>query len=159
MADNVLTGAIAIIRVRGTAIGRMRTFSITENLDRGTVKGIGTIYTIEAPVIGHAGSGRADFYTVDYTKSPFVDAIRRDVQTNQQFQDQLTLLEGGFTLDLFKKFSDVVDPDTGLVVPQVEPFASVTRVLINSDGFDISEGAVSGRNISFIFLDPIIKRK
>jgi len=154
----VYTGAIALIRVRGTAIGHMRNFNITENFELGTVKGIGTIYTIEAPVVGHAGTGNANFYTIDYTTSPFVESIRRNMQTAQQFQDQLTLLDSSFTLDLFKKESDVVDPDTGLAVPKLSPFASVTKVIINSDGFDISEGSVSGRNISFIFLDPILKR-
>lgn len=153
----VLNGAIAIIRIAGTVVGRMRNIRATENISRADVGGIGTIFTIEAPVVKHSGTLSCDFYEVDYKLSPIANAIRRDVQTNQQFQDQLTLIEGGITLDIFKKISDLsVDPSTGLVIPQVVPYASIRRVLIESDGFDISEGAVAGRSGSFRFLDPII---
>jgi hypothetical protein len=155
----VLTGAIAIVRVSGTVIGRMRTIRVNENLGRGSVSGIGTIFELEAPVLQHRGTVTCDFYEVDFTISPITNAIRRDVQTNQQFQDQLCLLEGGVQVDIFKKISDVLDPNTGLVIPDVQPYATITRVLIDSEGFDIAEGSIAGRNQTFRFLDPILRRQ
>jgi hypothetical protein len=155
----VLTGAIALVKVRGDVVGRLRSISVQENLGRGTVKGIGSIYTIEAPIIDHAGTITVEAYEVDWKLSPITGAILRQVQTNQQFQDQLTLLEGGVQIDIFKKVLDIQDPNTGLVIPGIEPFATITRVLIDGEGFDISEGAIAGRRQSFRFLDPILIRK
>ena len=154
----VLTGAIALVKVAGTVVGRMRNISATENISRGEVSGLGTIFTIEAPAIRHSGTVSVDFYEVDFTLSPIANAIRRDVQTNQEFQDQLTLLENGIQLDIFRKIQDIIDPNTGLVIPKVVPYATITRLLIESDGFNISEGTVAGHSQSFRFLDPILKR-
>lgn len=159
MADKVLTGAIAIVRVNGTVVGRMRNIRATENISRSDVSGLGTIFTIEAPVVRHGGTLSCSFYEIDFTTSPIANAIRRDVQTNQQFQDQLTLLNpDGITLDIFRKVQDIIDPSTGLVKPKVVPYASITRLLLESEGFDISEGSVAGRDQSFRFLDPILRR-
>jgi hypothetical protein len=155
--ETVLTGAIAIIRVAGTVVGRMRTISVNENISRGEVSGIGTIFTIEAPPLRHGGTVSCDFYEVDFTRSPIANAIRRDVQTNQQFQDQLCLLENGVQIDIFRKIRDVLD-DNGLVIPAVIPMVTLTRVLIDGDGFNIAEGAIAGHNQSFRFLDPILRR-
>lgn len=154
----VLTGAIAIVRVAGTVVGRMRSIRVTENISRADVSGLGTIFTIEAPAVRHSGTLSASFYEIDFKLSPIANAIRRDVATNQEFQDQLCLLENGVQIDIFKKERDIIDPATGLVVPKVTPYATITRVLIESDGFDINEGAVAGRDQSFRFLDPVLLR-
>jgi hypothetical protein len=159
MANNVLTGAIALVKVSGTIVGRMKNIRATENISRGDVRGLGTIYTIEAPVVGHAGSLSCSFYEIDFTISPIANAIRRDVQTNQQFQDQLCLLDPqGITLDIFKKVQDVIDAD-GFVIPKAVPYASITRLLLDSESFDISEGAIANRDQTFRFLDPIKRPK
>ena len=151
----VLTGALAVIRVNGTAVGRMRNIRVSENVTRGDVRGIGTLLTVEAPPTGWAGSITCDFYEINFKDTGIERAIRRDVQTNQDFENQLLLNPDGVQIDIFKKIEDVVDPNTGLKRATVQPYAIIKRCLITDEGFDITEGAVSGHNQSFKFLDPI----
>lgn len=159
MADRAMHGALAIIRKNGTAIGRMRNVRWTENLTRADVRGLGTILVQEAPVVSHAGTLSCDFYEVDFSKTGIPEAIRRDVQTNQEFEDNVLLNYDGIQLDIFKKVEDVVDPNTGLKKAKVVPHAIIRRLLIESEGADISEGAISGHNQSFKYLDPVIYPK
>lgn len=151
-----LTGSLAIVRYKGTTIGLMKNISVTESFQRADVQGLGTILTSEAPTTSWRGSLQCSFYEFDFSKSGIPDALRRDVQTSQQFEDQLMLDNDGIQVDIYKKVSDIVDPTTGLIKAKVTPFAIVKRLLIESDGFDISEGQVAGHNQSFRFLDPII---
>lgn len=159
MADKVMHGALAIVRKNGTAIGRMRNVRWTENLRRADVRGLGTILVAEAPVVEHSGTLTCDFYEVDFSKTGLPEAIRRDVQTNQEFEDNVLLNYDGIQLDIFKKVEDVVDPATGLKKAKAVPYAVVRRLLIESEGGDISEGAISGHNQSFKYLDPVIYPK
>lgn len=155
--EGVLTGALALIKVNGTVVGRMRNIRATETIQRGTVKGIGTILTIEAPPIDWAGSLTCDFYEIDFTNTGIDKAILRNVQTNQEFEDNLLLNSDGVQIDVFKKIQDVIDPNTGKRKATTKPYAIIKRCFIESDGFDISEGAISGHNQGFKFLDPIIR--
>lgn len=153
--DKTMHGALAIIRKNGTAIGKMRNVRWTENLRRADVRGLGTIIVQEAPVVEHGGTLTCDFYEVDFSRTGIPGAIRRDVQTNQQFEDQV-LLDDGIQLDIFKRVEDAVDANTGLKTTKAQPYAIIKQLLLESEGADISEGAISGHNQSFKFLSPII---
>lgn len=154
--SKVMHGALAVIRKNGTPIGRMRNVRWTENTRRGDVRGIGRLTLAEAPALEHGGTLTCDFYEVDFSTTGVPDAIRRDVQTTQEFEDQLLLDHDGVQIDIFKKVKDVVDPETGLIRSTVQPYAIIKRLLIESEGADITEGAISGHNQSFRYLDPIV---
>lgn len=165
----LLTAAVAIIKVKGQPVGLMRNISINENITRVVVKGLGTIMPVEAPVTSWAGTLSCSFFEIDFKQSGIKDALRRDVgdangrsqmatgnnQTN--FEDQLVLDSEGVQLDLYKKIKDVIDPTTKLITPKVEPYAIISRCLIEGDGITVDEGNVSGRNQSFVYLDPIVR--
>lgn len=150
----IFTGALAVIRQNGSAIGRMRNIRWTEDVGRGEVRGIGTTLTSEVPALSWGGRGSADFYEVDFTTTG-IGGIRRDVKTNQDFDDQLMLEGDGLQLDIFKKETDFVDPNTGLKVPKAVPYAVLGQLYLESEGADITEGAISGHQISFRYLFPI----
>lgn len=154
--DRVMTGALGIIKKNGTVIGKMRNIRWSENFNRGDVQGIGTILKQEAPVLKHAGTWSCDFYEVDYKKTGIPDVIRRDVQTNQDFEDNIILNHDGVQVDIFKKVEDFIDPNTGLKKAKADTYAIIKRLLIDTEGADITEGVVSGHQQSGIFLDPII---
>jgi hypothetical protein len=150
----VFTGALAIIRKNGTPIGKMRNIRWTEDIGRGEVRGIGTTLTSEAPALSWAGRGSCEFYSVDFTTTG-LGGIKRAVKTNQEFDDQLMLEGDGLQLDIFKKVADIIDPDTGNVIPKAEPYATLAQVFIESEDGDVTEGAISGQNQSFRYLSPI----
>jgi len=156
MANEVLHGALAIIRSKGQVIGKMRNIRATENMRRVDVRGLGTILNQESPVVEWSGTLSCSFYEITFKDQGLPNAVRRDVQTKQEFEDNLLLDHDGIQIDIFKKVEDFIDPTTKLIKAKAEPYAVVTRLLIESEDFDISEGTVSGHNQSFRFLDPIL---
>lgn len=168
--EPVLTGAIAIIKVNGNPIGLMRSIRINESTRRVPVRGLGSIIPKEAPVVEWAGSVSCSFFEINYEKSGVPDAIRRDVgvgnavsqiatgNNQANFEDDLVLRVDGVQLDIYKKLKDVINSD-GLIVPKVKPYAVVGRCLIESDNINIDEGNVSGRDQSFMYLDPVVRNK
>lgn len=154
----VMHGALAIIRRNGTPIGRMRNVRWTETLRDQEVQGIGTILVQESPVVAHSGQLTAEFYEVEFETTGIPGAVRRDVQNNQEFENQVLLREP-LQLDIFKKVEDAVDPSTGLKTAKAQPYAIIRDLFLNSEGADISEGAISGHNQSFRFNSPVIYPK
>lgn len=162
----VLTGAIAIIKVNGDAIGKMSNVTIRDDISRIPVRGLSTIIPLEAPVVAWEGTISCDFYEIDFGKSEIKKAYRRDVDLafsdvlgsgEESFEDQLVLDPDGVTVELYKKVSDVVDPNTGLIRPREQPYATVGKVLITGENITIPEGQVAGRNQSFMYLSPILR--
>ena len=154
MAEQVMHGALGVVKRNGEVIGHMRSVRWGENIRRGEVQGIGTVLLKEAPVLQSVGQLSCDFYDIDFGTTGIPRAIRRDVQTEQQFEDNL-LLDEGLTIDIFKKVEDVVD-DNGIFRAKLNPYAIIRKVFINSDSSDITEGALSTHSQGFIYLSPVI---
>lgn len=167
MAEKVLTGAIAIIKVQGVAVGKMKDISINESIGRIDVtKGLGSIFSDEFAVIKWSGTVSCSFWEIDYKSSGVKNAIRRIFGANilsqiasgnsqENFEDQLVLDDLGVDVDVYKKLADIIDPNTKLIKPQAVPYATVRGMFIESDNVSISEGNVAGRNQSFRYLYPV----
>jgi len=159
----VLTGAIALIRSGGKVVGKMKTVRYQENFRRVPVRGIGTILPSEQAVVEWDGQLSCEFMEVRFEDTGIPLAIRRKINSvasqvllgNESFEDQLVLDSDGVQVDIFKKITDVVDPQTGLIKPKLQPYAIIKRCLIESDSFDISESSLAGHSQSFKCLDPV----
>lgn len=170
MPDNkALTAAIAIIKdANDNPIGKMRNLRIQENYRRVEVpKGIGSIFDDEIALVKWSGTISCSFFEINYKKSGVPNAIRRMFSPNivsqiatgnnqENFEDQAVLDDIGVTINIYKKATDLIDPNTGKITPEAIPYAIITRMFIEGDNVDISEGNVSGRDQSFRYLDPII---
>lgn len=160
MAEKTLTAPLAIIEIGGVAVGKMRTLRVTENIQRGDVRGIGTLISTEKPALGINCSFTASSYFVDITKlgtikNPFV---KRGVSDNIKiFTDTLLLKDSGVNIHLYRKIEKTSDPNTGLVLESgKEKIGVIYNAFMDSQSFDINEGAVSGSDLSGTYLDPII---
>lgn len=163
MADTkVLTGAIALIKVQGEVIGKMRSVRCQENIRRIPVRGIGTILPSEQAVVEWEGTLSCEFMEIEFQNSGIKNAIRRTFSNvasqvlngNSSFEDQLILDVDGVQVDIFKKVTDVIDAN-GTIKPKLKPYAIVKNCLIESDSFDISEGSIAGHSQSFKYLVPL----
>jgi hypothetical protein len=160
--DTVVTGAIALIKVQGEVIGKMRSVRAQESFRRVKVQGIGTILPSEQAVIEWEGTLNCEFMEVEFSKTGITNAIRRAFPNiisqvangEASFEDQLILDAEGVQVDIFKKVSDVIDAN-GVIKPKLKPYASVRNCMIESDGFDISEGSIAGHSQSFKYLSPL----
>lgn len=156
--EKVLTAPLAIIKVGGVAIGKMRNIRVTEQIRRGTVVGIGKLTPSELPATGWTGNMNAGFYSITFNNQDELikKGVLRNVNNLQEWVDTVLLQEEGIQVDVLKKIKDSVDPDTGIITPDYEIFASVRGGFATREGFDISEGQISGRDVDFEYITPIL---
>lgn len=161
-STNVLTGAIALIKVQGEVIGKMKSVRCQEQIRRQPVRGLGTVIPSEQAVTEWEGTLSCEFMEIEFQRTGIKNAIRRifpniasQVLTGEtSFEDQLVLDVEGVQIDIFKKVTDVINPD-GTIKPKLRPYAIVQRCLIESDSFDISEGSIAGHSQSFKYMTPL----
>jgi len=158
----VLTAPLATIKVNNVIIGKMKNVRVNESYQRGRVVGLGSLQASELPATGFTGTLNASFYVIDFDKHPFMDtALLRKTGITSGFVNTILLDEEGFDIDLIKKVPDLVNfPNggrdaNGIIQTKDEAFATVRKVFITSDSFDISEGQIAGRDGAFEYLDPV----
>lgn len=158
MAEKVMTAPLAIIKVNGVAIGKMKSIRVSESINRGYVQGIGELTPQELPALKWNGTLNAGFYSIKFNNQDELikNALLRNVNNLQEFVDTVLLQEDGIQIDIMKKKKDYQDPATGIIYPQLEVFASVRGCFASKEGFDISEGQISGRDVDFEYMTPII---
>lgn len=155
MADKTLTAPIAVIKVGGVAVGKMKTIRCTETFRRQKVVGIGRLTAQEMPVLDWNGTLNCSFFMVELRTSPMAGAVRRVAQSVQQWEDMLTLNDQGIQIDILRKVVGSVQL-SGIIVPKYEVFASIRGVFANREGWDITENQISGRDIDFDYTTPIL---
>lgn len=163
--DNVLTGSIAIIKVQGQVIGKMKDVRYQEQIRRVRVGGIGTMLPTEQAAVEWDGTLNCDFMVIDLNKSQVPGSIRRDFNSarsqvlsgKESYEDQLALgcCVGHVQVDIFKKICDSVTTD-GKIIPKLQLIGTIPDCLIESDSFSLSESQISSRSQSFKCLSPIV---
>lgn len=157
MAENkTLTAPIALIKVNGKTVGRMRNIEIRETFRRIPVYGIGEATPTELPFVQWNGTLSCDFYEIKFDETGLPGAVRRDTVSKNEFTDNLTLDDRGIDVVMLKRVSDTIDPTTGLRKGKWIEHVTVNRCFIEGDGLNLAEGQLSGHNQSFSYLDPVL---
>jgi hypothetical protein len=155
--ERVITAPIAIIKVQGVAVGKMKNIRIQETIRRGRVSGLGQLTPAELPALEWSGTLSCGFYNISFDKSQLPKAIVRKVNTLDEFIDTVLLQENGIQVDIMRKVAaSPPDPNTGIIPSELEIFASVKSCFLTREGFDIQEGQISGKDTDFDYLTPII---
>jgi hypothetical protein len=167
--DRVLTAPLAVIRVNGLTIGKMRNIRCTESLRRARVVGLGALTPDELPVVEWSGTLSAEFMTIDLKKSMVPGAINRISSNVEGFINTVLLQEDGVQIDIMKRVKNPVQPDNmfpnkstdpnfvqRVITGTFEVFASVKGCFLTREGFDINEGSISQRSTEFEYTTPII---
>ena len=157
MANKTVTGPIAIIKVNGKAVGKIKNIRASESYSRAEVRGIGELQIQEMPILSHAGTFSIDAFLIDLKTSGIPSLINRDVESMEQFLNSLLLAdENGIDIYIYKKVPKTIDSATNLVTAVDEkPIAILRRCFLDNMSFDISEGQIAGHSQSGKFLDPI----
>lgn len=90
--DRVVTGAIAIVKVKGVVVAKMKDFRYQETHRRLRVGGIGTIFASEKPVVEFDASLTCDFMAVDMESSGIPGAIKEILTLLEAKLQQVVLL-------------------------------------------------------------------
>ena len=156
MAEKTMTAPLAVIKVKGIPVGKMRDIRINETFRRGRVSGLGETVPSEVPVLEWNGSLTCDFYEVDFKKTGIPDGIKRIAPSMEAFLDNILLQEDGVDVTIFKKTKRVYNSTTGLIEAKLVPFATVRGCFLDREGVNISEGQISGHNQEFTYINPIL---
>lgn len=154
MPGKVLTAAKALIKVKGVdgtlvVIGKIRTVRATENVRRGRVTGLGEITPSELPALEWSGTCNVSQYAIK-TNTGALNALARDYDTTADFVKHL-LFNEGVDIHLLKKTKN---PSDGEITE--ETMAIIKGAHTTSEGLEVSEGQIGGRDVSFEFLEPIV---
>jgi hypothetical protein len=160
MADKTLTAPLAIIEIGGVAVGKIRSLRVTENVQRGDVKGVGTLISVEKPALAINCTFTASSYFVDIRKLGTIDNpfIRRGTGDSVEiFTNTLLLRDSGVNIHLYRKTEKTYDEATKLVTETgKEKIGVIYNAYMDSQSFDINEGSISGSDLSGSYLDPIL---
>ena len=154
MPYEVLTSPLALVKIAGATVGKMRNVRVTEQFSRGRVVGIGELIASELPILGWQGSMSCSLYAIK-TNAGVFSAIDRSGTNIQAFVESV-LFNEGIQVDILMKRKAGNDPTTGRPIIELTTFASVKGVQLISEGFDISEGQISGRDGSFEYTTPML---
>lgn len=155
--DNVFTAPLATIVINNQTVGKIRSLTFNESIQRGEVVGLGEVTLQEVPILAIRCTFTADAYTIDLkklgtVKDPFwpVDAL--DAKTLLQ---TILLGEQPVSLHVYKK--TVGTSENGLVTSlgKLQRIGIAEDCYVDSRNWSIQEGNVSGKNISGRYLTPI----
>lgn len=157
--DKVLTAPIAIIKVNGVAVGKMKNVRVTETIRRGRVSGLGRLNPTELPALEWSGSLSCSSYTINFNLLLNTSALGtfRPMPDVESWANAILMQEAGLEISIQRKVKDgEIDATTGAVTVKYETFAKVNAAFASREGFDIQEGQISGRDTEFEYLEPIL---
>lgn len=155
MATKSLTAPLAIIKINGVPVGKMKNLRITETIRRGKVMGLGRLTPDELPALEWDGTLSCSFYLIEFKKQAIQGALLREVSTMDEFIDTVMLQENGVSVDIMRKVKDSINPN-GSIKSKLEVFATVNGAFITREGMDVTESQISGRDADFEYTEPII---
>lgn len=152
---NTMTAARAIIKSRGKAIGYMKNLRITENINRGSVMGIGRLSEREKPATSYRGTWSCEFYLIDLEISGIPGLDPKRTNTTKVYEDTLVLAEVPLDIYVYKKDVESMTGDLVTATKETE-LAIIRNIYLNSSGWDVTENQISARQQSGDFTDPIV---
>lgn len=157
MEGQVLTAPLAIIKIKGTVVGKIKNLRIQEQYQRGNVMGIGALISSEKPILGIQCSFSASFYVVSVKKLGTIDNpfVIRGASTTEQFVNTVLMQDNGVDIYVMKKGAKVIT--NGIVTEATEENLFVIKnAFLTSNSFDLNEGQISGSDLSGEYLEPIL---
>ena len=157
MEGQVLTAPLAIIKIKGTVVGKIKNLKIQEQYQRGNVMGIGALISSEKPILGIQCSFSASFYVISVKKLGTIDNpfVIRGASTTDQFVNTVLMQDLGVDIYVMKKGAKVIT--NGIVTEATEKNLFVIKnAFLTSNSFDIQEGQISGSDLSGEYLEPIL---
>jgi hypothetical protein len=111
-----LTAPLAIIKVDGVPIGKVKTVNCQEQISRGRIVGIGSITPSELPALNWTGIANFSEYLIDYRQDRIKSGLTRNVNSIEDFVNTILLAENGVQVDIMRRVAvGPPDPITGII--------------------------------------------
>lgn len=145
----VLTAPLAKIKLSDSSavVGKMRSIRVSENFRRGRVVGIGELTPSELPILEWSGTLNAGQYAIVLSNGIW-NSIDRSGSSVLDFVKAL-LFDEGITISLITlvKNGSVVEEKT---------IATIQKAVLTSEGLDITESQIAGRDATFEYTTPML---
>lgn len=155
--DKVLTAPLALIKIGGVTVGKIKNLRVQEQYQRGNVMGIGALISQEKPILGIQCSFTCSSYVVSIKKLGTIDNpfVLRGATTTEQFVNTVLTQDNGVDIYIMKKGAKVIT--NGIVTEASEENLFVIKnAFLTSQSFDVQEGQISGSDMSGEYLEPIL---
>ena len=153
----VMTAPLAILKIKGEVVGKMKNIRIQEQYQRGSIRGIGSLLEEERPILAVACSFNADAYVISTKKLGTADNpfVLRGVKSTEQFVNTILMQDNGIDIYIMKKMAATVK--NGIVTEAgEEEFIVIKDCFMESQSFDLSEGQIAGTSVSGTYLTPVL---
>ena len=157
MDPKVLTAPLALIKIGGVTVGKIKNIRVQEQYQRGNVMGIGALISQEKPILGIQCSFSCSSYVVSIKKLGTIDNpfVTRGATTIDQFVNTVLTQDNGVDIYIMKKGAKTIT--NGIVTEASEENLFVIKnAFLTSQSFDIQEGQISGSDMSGEYLEPIL---
>ena len=155
--DKVLTAPLALIKISGVTVGKIKNLRVQEQYQRGNVMGIGALISQEKPILGIQCSFTCSSYVISIKKLGSIDNpfVLRGATTIDQFVNTVLTQDNGVDIYIMKKGAKTII--NGIVTEASEENMFVIKnAFLTSQTFDIQEGQISGSDMSGEYLEPIL---
>ena len=150
-----MTGPLAIIKVQGVAVGKMKSIRCTESVRFGKTVGLGRMAPDEMMPLDWSGTLNCGAFLIDLSVPVIPGAFNRLAQTADQFFDTMLLNSDGVQIDIMRKVYGSTNSQ-GIILPKFVVLVSIKMAFATREIFDISEGQISGRDIDFEYMTPFL---
>lgn len=153
----VMTAPLAVIKIGGQVVGKIKNIRVQEQYQRGSVRGIGSLLEKERPLLAVNCSFSADAYTISLKKLGTIDNpfVLRGVKSTEQFVNTVLMQDNGIDIYIMKK--NAVTVENGIVTEaSEEEFVVIRECYLESQSFDISEQNISGTQVSGTYINPCL---
>ena len=162
MAKQVFSAPNAVVYIDGKRAGFIQSISWSENFNRQEVKGLGSLYAQQVPVVGAGGTFQIGSFHLSFEEEGTKALLNRVNPTRTQMLDTLSLNEFPFSIVIFEKIS-VAKDDTNRFVTETDNTGfkqvQLDQCYIDSQSFSISENGIASLNTSGRFLQPMVVAK
>ena len=138
--DKVLTAPLALIKIGGVTVGKIKNLRVQEQYQRGNVMGIGALISQEKPILGIQCSFTCSSYVISVKKLGSIDNpfVLRGASTTDQFVNTVLTQDNGVDIYIMKKGAKTIV--NGIVTEASEENLFVIKnAFLTSQSFDIQE--------------------
>lgn len=150
------TAPNAFITIGNKTCGYVRTVTFTENTQRATVRGLGSLAADELPPVALDNQFSCDMFFLDFS-APGMQEITRNQASVEQILNTLSLGDFGFTLVIYRK--TIRTQNNAKIVTEVnldgQTVVMIPECLVTSKQFSLSTEGIAGYNVSGVYREPV----
>jgi len=155
--SKVFSAPQAYIEIDGIPAGFIQNLNWTENFQRQSITGLGSLIEQEAPVVSQRNTFNIGTFFISLNEKVIKKIMNRDASV-EEFINTMSLEEFTFSIVVYRKKVKTQDKSVKLVTEIDKTGETVVRLrdcLLDSQNWSLAEGGISMFNATGRYLTPI----